>query len=482
MTVIIAGERSGAGKTTITLAMLAYLARQKLRVQSFKVGPDYIDPMFHSQITGRPCRNLDPFLTSEAYVQRCFHYHSQGTPYSLIEGVMGLFDGVPYQGLTDYSSTAHIARLLHLPIVFVVDCQRLSGSVAAIVQGYRHWQPEVNLVGVILNRVGGDRHLELLKVALEPLHIPILGVFFRQQDLTLPDRHLGLVPCGELPQIQQYFDQLAHVAAQQLDWPKLLPLLETPRNLPSPMSLFDVPQKSPQARLAIAQDQAFNFYYADNLDLLTHCGFELIPFSPLEDTELPPAIDGVYLGGGFPELFAETLSLNQQLKNQFQQLINQGLPIYGECGGLMYLSQAITDFTGQTFSMVGILPTTVTMGGKLSLGYRQAQVVNSHSWLWQTESLRGHEFHRSQMTKLPNQALYRQRGLLVIDQEATDGWCVGSVQASYLHLHWGSQISTVEKFRAACLAFQKKLSYLGECPPFKSVPLRNTGGDAHGRK
>jgi cobyrinic acid a,c-diamide synthase len=458
MTVIIAGERSGAGKTTITLAMLAYLAQQKLTVQSFKVGPDYIDPMFHSQITGRPCRNLDPFLTSESYVKDCFRYHSQATPYGLIEGVMGLFDGVPYQGLTDYSSTAHIARLLNLPVIFVVDCQRLSGSIAAIVQGYRYWQPGVNLAGVILNRVGSDRHLELLKIALEPLHIPILGIFFRQQNLTLPDRHLGLVPCGELPQIQQYFDQLAHVAAQQLDWFKLLPLLATPGNLPAPINLFDLPQKSPQARLAIAQDQAFNFYYADNLDLLTHCGFELIPFSPLEDTELPPTIDGVYLGGGFPELFAETLSLNQQLKNQFQQLINQGLPVYGECGGLMYLSQAITDFTGQTFPMLGILPTTVTMGGKLSLGYRQAQVVNSHSWLWSTEPLRGHEFHRSQTTKLPGQPLYRQRGLLTSDQTTTDGWGLGSVQASYLHLHWGSQISLVEKFLATCLAFQKKLS------------------------
>ncbi|AIE74351.1 Cobyrinic acid A,C-diamide synthase [Synechocystis sp. PCC 6714] len=458
MTVIIAGERSGAGKTTITLAMLAYLAQQKLAVQSFKVGPDYIDPMFHSQITERPCRNLDPFLTSESYVKDCFHYHSQSTPYSLIEGVMGLFDGVPHQGLTDYSSTAHVARLLNLPVVFVVDCQRLSGSVAAIVEGYRHWQPGVNLVGVILNRVGGDRHLELLKIALEPLDIPILGVFFRQQDLTLPDRHLGLVPCGELPQIQQYFDQLAHLAAQQLDWPQLLPLLATPNNLPTPINLFDFAPKYPQARLAIAQDQAFNFYYADNLDLLTRCGFELIPFSPLEDVELPPAIDGVYLGGGFPELFMEPLSLNQQLKNQFKQLINQGLPVYGECGGLMYLSQAITDFTGQTFPMLGILPTAFTMGGKLSLGYRQAQVINPHSWLWQTESLRGHEFHRSQMTKFPGQALYHQRGLLAIDQITTDGWCLGTVQASYLHLHWGSQISPAEKFLAACLAFQKNLS------------------------
>ncbi|MFN9174088.1 MAG: cobyrinate a,c-diamide synthase, partial [Synechocystis sp.] len=196
MTLIIAGERSGAGKTTITLAILAYLAQQQEKVQSFKVGPDYIDPMFHSQVTGRPCRNLDPILTSETYVQRCFAYHTVQTPYSLIEGVMGLFDGIPFRGIPDYASTAHLARLLKIPVVLVIDCRSLSGSVAAIVQGYRHFHPDVNLAGVILNKIGSDRHQQLLTTALDPLQIPILGCFFRQQNLTLPNRHLGLVPCG----------------------------------------------------------------------------------------------------------------------------------------------------------------------------------------------------------------------------------------------------------------------------------------------
>ncbi len=455
MTVIIAGERSGAGKTTITLAMLAYLAQRKEKVQSFKVGPDYIDPMFHSQITGRPCRNLDPFLTSENYVKDCFAYHASSTPYSLIEGVMGLFDGVPWQGINDYASTAHIARLLKLPVIFVVDCRRLSGSVAAIIQGYRHFQPEVNLVGVILNQVGSDRHLQLLKAALEPLSIPILGVFFRQQNLTLPDRHLGLVPCGELPEINQYFDQLANLAAQQLDWPSLFPLLETPTNLPAPASLFNIPAQNPQARLAIAQDQSFNFYYGDNLDLLNHIGFELIPFSPLHDKNISRGIDGLYLGGGFPELFAEQLSQNQPLKHQLTTLIKKGLPTYGECGGLMYLTQNLTDFNAQTFPMLGILPTTVKMGAKLTLGYRQSQVLSPQSWLHQKDPLKGHEFHRSQLTHTSPQPLYRHRGLIAPGQAHEEGWSLHNLHASYLHLHWGAHSQPMENFLGACLAFQK---------------------------
>lgn len=204
MALVIAGERSGVGKTTVTLALLAFLSQRGVRVQSFKVGPDFIDPMFHQYVTGLPCRNLDPVLTSEAYVQQCFALHTQGVESALVEGVMGLFDGVgqleksplcPYT----FASTAHIAQLLNLPVVLVIDCSRLSGSVAAIAHGYRTLDPRVNIAGVVLNRVGSDRHLSLLKNALEHLQLPILGVLKRQENITIPDRHLGLVPTAELP-------------------------------------------------------------------------------------------------------------------------------------------------------------------------------------------------------------------------------------------------------------------------------------------
>ncbi len=240
MTIIIAGDRSGTGKTTITLALLAFLRQKSAKVQSFKVGPDYIDPMFHSYITGRPCRNLDPILTSVSYVKSCFAKHTQGVDYAVIEGVMGLFDGVPFKEAEgrgqeaegakeslcqDYGSTAHIARILEIPVVLVLDCSRLSGSVAAIAYGYKFLDPNINLVGVILNRVGSDRHLTLLKNALKPLNIEIFGVINRQEALTIADRHLGLVPTQELPELDHFFDRLAHLAQTCFNWEQLLPYL-----------------------------------------------------------------------------------------------------------------------------------------------------------------------------------------------------------------------------------------------------------------
>jgi cobyrinic acid a,c-diamide synthase len=224
MALIIAGERSGVGKTTVTLALLAALMRRQGQVQSFKVGPDYIDPMFHRYVTGRACRNLDPMLTSEAYVQQCFDRHAQTASHVLVEGVMGLFDGAA--GQDGFASTAHIARLLDLPILLVLNCGGLSHSIAAIVHGYRSFDPRLKFAGVVLNRVGSDRHLELLKTALEPLNIPILGVLRREDGITIPDRHLGLVPTAELENLNAIIEQLAHLGDTCFDWTQLLPLLE----------------------------------------------------------------------------------------------------------------------------------------------------------------------------------------------------------------------------------------------------------------
>ncbi|MGB7442307.1 MAG: cobyrinate a,c-diamide synthase [Coleofasciculaceae cyanobacterium] len=224
MALIIAGERSGVGKTTVTLTLLSYLSRLSNKVQSFKVGPDYIDPMFHRQVTGLPCRNLDPLLTSESYVKECFTRHCQGSDYALVEGVMGLFDGA--SGQDDYASTAHLARLLQLPVLLVIDCSRLSRSVAAIAHGYRSFDPRVKLAGVVLNRVGSDRHLELLKEALEPLQLDILGVLRRHDDITIPSRHLGLVPTAEIPQLKNLIDRLVELGKDCFNWQQLLPFLK----------------------------------------------------------------------------------------------------------------------------------------------------------------------------------------------------------------------------------------------------------------
>ncbi len=268
MALMIAGERSGVGKTTITLALLSYLTQKGHKVQSFKVGPDYIDPMFHTTITGYPCRNLDPILTSETYVKSCFNRHCQGIDHAVVEGVMGLFDGVNFQAKTnnsqpDYASTAHIARLLNLKVALVIDCRHLSSSVAAIAQGYCTLDPRLNLAGVILNRVGSDRHLELLTNALNSINMPILGVFYRQDSLMIPDRHLGLVPADELPQLSKFSDKLAYLAETAFNWDLIFPLLTSP----SSYALTPSPSYYPKVKIAIARDQAFNFYYPANFEI-----------------------------------------------------------------------------------------------------------------------------------------------------------------------------------------------------------------------
>jgi cobyrinic acid a,c-diamide synthase len=475
MAFIIAGERSGVGKTTVTLALLSFLSRrQKLSVQSFKVGPDYIDPMFHQYVTGSPCRNLDPLLTSEAYVQQCFTRHAQQSEFALVEGVMGLFDGIGngevksqkskvksqnYQPPTtnyqlpithyplpiNFASTAHIARLLDLPVVLVIDCSRLSGSVAAIAHGYRSFDPSVKIAGVVLNRVGSDRHLKLLEDALTPLQIPLLGVLRRHDNITIPDRHLGLIPTAELPQLDLVIDQLAALAQTCFDWDKLMPLLKAgvsewesggasrlrgwgslcelafgrdrgdnqTRGQPDkgnkeeaintqPTTLNQQPTiaKRRELRIAVARDRAFNFYYQDNLDLFQQLGAELVFWSPLADPGLPENIYGMYFGGGFPEVFAQQLAANTGAIASVKAAISAGMPTYAECGGLMYLCDQIIDFEGHSCSMVGVIPTVAVMGSRLTLGYRHAIALQDSPLLPTNDTVWGHEFHRSSIVHL----------------------------------------------------------------------------------
>jgi cobyrinic acid a,c-diamide synthase len=457
MTVIIAGERSGVGKTTVTLALLAALRqRGSALVQSFKVGPDYIDPMFHQFVTGLACRNLDPMLTSEAYVRDCWRKHAQNADYAVVEGVMGLFDGVT--GKDDWASTAHVARLLELPIVLVLNCSSTARSIAAIAHGYRSFDPRLTLAGVVLNRVGSDRHLELLQDALAPLGLPILGVFRRQDDIAIPDRHLGLVPTGELPQLQAVIDRLAELGKTCFNWEKLLPLLK-PNLARSASTPTPVSPSAQMVRLAVARDSAFNFYYADNFDLLKASGFELVEWSPLSDRALPNPCHGLYLGGGFPEIFASALSENLSAKQSVQAAIAAGLPTYAECGGLMYLCEQIVDFEQNTYPMVGVLPTQAQMGKRLTLGYRQATAQQTSLLLEAGEVVWGHEFHRSHLTLNPHQplfALQNHSGTL----QQTEGWQVFQTHASYVHLHFGGKPGLVQRFWQQCRQYQLQLHKL----------------------
>ena len=447
MALIVAGDRSGVGKTTITLALLASL-RQRFPhqvVQSFKVGPDYIDPMFHRAITGRPCRNLDPLLTSERYVRQCFTAHSQGADYALVEGVMGLFDGA---AATETASTAHVAKLLGVPVLLVVDAQRTSRSVAALVHGFRSFDPAVTVAGVVLNRVGSDRHRDLLLAAMAAIQMPVLGVLRRDAEIAIPSRHLGLVPSDELV-MPPLMARLAHIGQSAFDWERLLPRL-IPEVSPTPAderATLTPPASAPPLRLAVATDAAFNFYYADNLDLLAQ-GAEIHHWSPLQDP-WPKGVDGLYLGGGFPEMFAAALAANQPGRQGLQRAVQSGLPIYAECGGLMYLCRTLRDIGGAAHAMVGAIPAQVTMGDRLTLGYRRAEALASTPLVNAGESVWGHEFHHSQMvitSPAPIYDLQRFDG----GPLPPEGWHSSTIHASYLHLHWGATPHLPQRFLHRC--------------------------------
>ena len=470
MAILIGGERSGVGKTTVTLALLAGLTRRGWTIQSYKVGPDYIDPMFHRFVTGRDCRNLDPMLTSEDYVRRCFTANLAGADGALVEGVMGLFDGA--HGEDDWASSAHIARLLNLPIVLVLDCSRLSHSVAALVQGYCYFDPRLQFAGLVLNRVGSDRHLHLLQSALAPFDIPILGVLRRQEAITIPDRHLGLVPTAELDGLPQLIERLADLGDRCFDWERLLPLVQALPLRVDPADGTWVTSHTEPVRIAIARDPAFSFYYADNLATLEHLGAELVPWSPLQDEQLPPDVQGLYLGGGFPEMFAQQLSNNQAARAAVRTAIQAGLPTYAECGGLMYLCQAIADFDRHLWPMAGVLPTSARMGQRLTLGYRRAIALQDTPLIAKGQQVCGHEFHRSYLTQPADDPLFKithpaspsgQPLAFNLQQQSppsgqsgqplTEGWSWPNLHASYLHLHWGDRLELPRRFVEQCRNF-----------------------------
>jgi cobyrinic acid a,c-diamide synthase len=303
----------------------------------------------------------------------------------------------------------------------------------------------VEIAGVVLNRVGSDRHLELLKDALEPLHLPILGVLRRQDNITIPDRHLGLVPTAELTQLDELFDRLAQLGDRCFNWEKLSPLLNCPN---SPVPHAPCPMPHAPIPIAVARDRAFNFYYPDNLELLQQLGAELVFWSPLNDEALPPSVRGLYFGGGFPEVFARQLSENISACKAVREAILTGMPTYAECGGLMYLSEQITDFEAQSWAMVGVLPTSTVMGKRLTLGYRQATALQESPLLSTGTTVWGHEFHRSQVTAMPEKPLFEMQGFA--GKVTTEGWQVHQVHASYVHLHWGEHPEIPARFLQRC--------------------------------
>ncbi|MFM8260328.1 MAG: cobyrinate a,c-diamide synthase [Vulcanococcus sp.] len=433
MPCLIAAPASGSGKTLVSLALTALARQRGHTIQTFKVGPDYLDPQLLSAASGRPCRNLDPLLCGDAWVQRSFQQHGSRSQLALVEGVMGLFDG---RGPGPEGSSAAVASLLGLPVVLVVEASRQAGSLAALVRGFRDHQPGLPFAGVVLNGVGSERHHALLAEALAGIAMPLLGALPRHDSLALPSRHLGLLPAHELLDLQERLGAWAALAERHLDLQALQPLLQAPAAAAAaPPPAPTTPQ--PTVPIAIASDAAFHFRYPEAEELLAAEGVEVQPWSPLADAALPAGCRGLILPGGYPELHAAELARSHRSLAALRAAAAQGLPIYAECGGLLLLGRGLRDSQGVTQPMAGLLP-FAAQRGSLSLGYREARVSADGLVLRQGERLCGHEFHRWQLQAdqdAPPEGLWQLEGWG--SPARAEGWSQPNLHASWLHLHWG---------------------------------------------
>lgn len=430
--VVIAGTSSGVGKTTVATGLMAALVRRGLAVSSAKVGPDFIDPGYHALATGRPSRNLDAWICGADAIAPLAGRAAAGGDVLVVEGVMGLFDGASDDGS---ASTAHVARLLDAPIILVVDGSSMSGSVAALVHGFTTFDPSIRVGAVILNRVASDRHETLLREALAPIGVPVVGVLRRDDAFGWRDRHLGLLPVVEHPEsVAASLDRLAAAVTAGSDLDAVLALARSASGIavadPSPTS------PSGRARIAVAAGKAFSFVYPDNLERLVQAGAEIVPFDPLVDRALPEACDALYAGGGFPEVFAPALADNQPMLDDVRRRVAEGLVTWAECGGLLWLADSLDGH-----AMVGVLATKGRMTTKLSLGYRLAVVRDANPVAPGGHTLRGHEFHYSALDH-PGDALELSGRF----GGGPGGFASPTLLASYLHLHLGSDPSTAERF------------------------------------
>ena len=435
--IVVAGTHSGVGKTTVASGLMAALSGRGLRVAPFKVGPDFIDPSYHSLAAGRPGRNLDAFLSGPDLVGPLFAHGAQGADVAVIEGVMGLFDGKGGGG--ELASTAHVAKLLDAPVVLVVDARAMARSAAAMVHGYATFDPDLRLAGVVLNRVGSDRHEQMLREALAPLGIPVLGVLRRDAAVHTPDRHLGLVPAAERrAEAGRSLDALGDGVARSLD-------LDAVVKVASSAGSSHVKAWSPEApeeertggvRVAVAAGPSFSFLYRENVELLEGAGAEVAYFDPTSDDVLPAGTDALYLGGGFPETYAEALSANEPMKENVRRFAAEGRPVLAECGGLLYL---VRELDGKP--MCGVLDATARMTDRLKLGYREARAVADSPLARRDTLVRGHEFHYSAIEPAAGETPAWD-----LAGRGAEGFLAGGVHAGYLHTHWAATPGLPRRF------------------------------------
>ncbi|MBI3755923.1 MAG: cobyrinate a,c-diamide synthase [Deltaproteobacteria bacterium] len=471
---IIAGAHSGAGKTTITLGLMSALMKRGVTVQPFKVGPDYIDPSYHKAVCGRPSYNLDTWMmgvdgvkdtfakimanaecitspVSPSFIKRGMG----GVAVGVIEGVMGLFDGK--DGKDEYGSTAHVAKVLGIPVILVVDARSMARSAGALVYGYERFDPKVKIAAVIFNRVGSERHFKMLKQAVETkCRAKVLGYIPRDEEISLPERHLGLVMAKEQFGVRGSELGVKNKLAKLMErFVNINGILRLNSKFKIPNSRFKIVNRKSEianVKIAVALDDAFCFYYQENLDILKQLGAEIVFFSPLKDKRLPHDINGIYLGGGYPELFAKKLEANKALRQHIKNLAEKGLPIYAECGGLMYLGKGLKDFKGKKYEMVGVFPWVSRMLEKRkSLGYREIKASEDCLFLAKGQTMRGHEYHYSEIDE-PSQKIKRVYRITPHTSRltASEGYLYNNTLASYIHLHFASNPKFAEGFVKLC--------------------------------
>ncbi|MFI6896938.1 cobyrinate a,c-diamide synthase [Streptomyces sp. NPDC050256] len=488
---VVAAPSSGSGKTTVATGLMAAFAGRGLAVSGHKVGPDYIDPGYHTLATGRPGRNLDAYMCGPELIAPLFAHGAQGCDLAVVEGVMGLYDGASGQG--ELASTAQVAKLLRAPVVLVVDASSQSRSVAALVHGFASWDTQVRIGGVILNKVGSDRHEALLREALDESGVPVLGVLRRAEQVAVPSRHLGLVPVAE-----RRGDAVAAVAAMGdrvragCDLEALLALARSAPPvpgagawsaeeavgsdaacggavpLPAPSrNRGSAPDPAPQTpeglgftpeglgftregvesapeglRIAVASGPAFTFSYAEHSELLAAAGATVVPFDPLRDEALPDGTRGVVIGGGFPEVYAPELSANEPLRKAVAELAGSGAPVAAECAGLLYLGRSLDGLP-----MCGVLDAEARMSERLTLGYRDAVALSDSVLAATGTRMRGHEFHRTVLEPgagdAPAWGMHQP-------ERRVEGFVQQGVHASYLHTHWASAPGTARRFVERC--------------------------------
>ncbi|MGH3341792.1 MAG: cobyrinate a,c-diamide synthase [Carbonactinosporaceae bacterium] len=458
---VVAAPASGHGKTTVATGLMAALRARGLAVSPHKVGPDYIDPGYHAFATGRPGRNLDPVLCGEDLVVPLFLHGAQGGNIAVVEGVMGLYDG---RGTTSYGSTAHVGRLLDAPVVLVVDAAAQGRSVAALVSGFAAFDPRVRFGGVVLNQVGSARHEEILRAALADLGVPVLGSLRRDDGVATPSRHLGLVPVAERSsEALATVERLGALAADALDLDALIALARSAGPLsasawtPAPEAAGDGHGRdmSASARpvVAVAGGPAFTFSYAETTELLTAAGADVVAVDPLQDESLSAGTRGLVLGGGFPEVYAETLSANEPLRKEVAGFAASGAPIAAECAGLLYLTRELDGAP-----MCGVLDARARMTGRLSLGYRDAVAATDSVLASAGTAVQGHEFHRTMVEPGHSQGPghgpspgdghghVHGHGPAWRMGERREGFATGKVHASYLHVHWAAYPQLARRF------------------------------------